>query len=69
MLIRVRCELARNRGASGIFYPVQVDIEAETFEECDRKFRAQYETGGPSPVYQVIQSDYSTSGGMTNGLN
>jgi len=65
MLIRVRCELARKRSESGVFYPVQLDIEAEGFEDVDRKFRAQYETGGPRPVYQVVQSDYSSSGGVT----
>ena len=65
MIIRVRCELARKRSESGVFYPVQIDIEAEGFDDVDRKFRAQYETGGPRPVYQVVQSDYSSSGGVT----
>ncbi len=65
MLIRVRCELARKRSESGVFYPVQVDIEAESFEDVDQKFRARYETGGPRPVYQIVQSDYSSSGGVT----
>lgn len=47
MRYRVRCKLARTRGAIGMFYSIAVVIDAESASDAVRQYQDRYETNGP----------------------
>lgn len=68
MLYNVNCKSARKRGAEGIFYFCEDQIDATTPEAAEDAFREKFETCGPpvevSPVHCKLQNQLQAALGL-----
>lgn len=55
MQFQVYCPAARVRGAIGVFAPVGQTIEADSREQAEEKFRAEWETCAPPDIRGVLK--------------